>query len=161
MILKRLYLDGGAVDKDAYLAMWRASEERIGNAPRISGISEFSRQRLASMPVAAWRRRRAANLAVLRRALGDIGPTRLLDVPFVAALVFPDRVTRDRVRSSLMSQRSYPAILWPLEHRIVPGITSDSIELSRRMLALHVDQRYGAEDMRRVAVLVRTALGMS
>lgn len=157
MALKRLYLEGAAVPKDEVRRLLLRGERALGEG-EISGMSEYSQARLSTFPADEWRQMRAANLAAFRAAVGDIAGVRLLDVPFAATLVFDAAGERDRVRSVLIDQRIYPAVLWPLSDPVVPGIPARDVQLADRILSLHCDHRYGEADMRRVARVVIDAV---
>jgi RimJ/RimL family protein N-acetyltransferase len=157
MVLKSHYLQGLDVNKEAFRARAMIGERSMGLGD-ISGISDFSRARLPTLPARAWREVRERNLTAFREALGDISGALLLDVPFAATLLFDSPEQRDRVRIKLIEGRIYPAVLWSLESPMVDGILERDIELSRRLLSLHCDFRYGVADMRRVARAVRAAL---
>jgi hypothetical protein len=157
---KRLYLEGGDVSKDAYRALSLRGEEEIAQG-EISGISSFSRRRLESLPAGAWRERRAANLAALRTALRDAPGVRLLDTSFVATLVFDAADRRDAVRASLLADRIYPVVYWPQEERVLPGVREEDVDMSHRILSIHVDQRYTIDDMDRVAQAIHRAMSPS
>jgi hypothetical protein len=156
MTLKLLYLGGADVSKDAFRAMFAQGEDAIGWGD-ISGISAFSRARIGTMPVDRWRRVRADNLAAFSEALGDVPGIDVLDAPFAGILVFDDSSRRDAVRDALVSEDIYPTVLWPLDTPAVADIPEAHAELARRMLTIHCDQRYSADDMSRVAAMVRQA----
>jgi hypothetical protein len=113
---------------------------------------------MATFPAHEWRERRAANLDAFREGLGTFDGVRLLDAPFAATLVFDDAARRDEVRHRLIEQRIYPAIYWPQEERVLPGVREVDIHLSRRILSIQCDQRYTVDDMAMVAAIVRSAL---
>jgi hypothetical protein len=158
MLLKRDYLAGADVDKSWFRTLFVESERTIGSGP-VSGISAFSRERLRSLPAAPWRDMRVRNLAAFATAFGETPGVQLLDVPFAATLLFESGRLRDQVRSHLIAEHIYPAILWPpsAEHRETP----DSSSLSHRLLTIHSDFRYDIADMgwvaHRTASLVRAA----
>ncbi|HSD66851.1 MAG TPA: hypothetical protein VLF95_09130 [Vicinamibacteria bacterium] len=156
MAWKRQYLEGRAVGKDAFLARARAGEAAIGGGG-ISGITRLSRERLAALPSRAWRERRARNLTAFACALGEVPGVRRLEAPFAATLLFDCPGRREQVRSALLAARVYPAVLWPLEPSVHPGVPPRHRDLSRRVLSLHCDFRYGERDMERVAEAVRRA----
>jgi hypothetical protein len=158
MLQKRHYLDGAVAPKDHWRPLAIESERRIGDGPA-SGISDYSRQRLASLPVVRWARRRARDRTAFREALGDVRGARILDVPFASVLVFDDPATRDRVRGALRDEHIYASVLWPLHDPVVEGIRSEDIDLSERLLVIHADHRYGPADMARVAAAVRRHMG--
>ena len=157
MSLKHQYLEGRAVSKDDFRQLSLDGERDVGLGP-ISGISGFSRSRLVSLPAQEWRARRADNLAAFRDSFGQIDGLRLLDTSFVATIVFEDASIRDRVRADLVDDRIYPVVYWPLEDRVTPGVPDTDVELSRRILSIHCDQRYTPDDMVRVARSVGTAV---
>jgi hypothetical protein len=113
---------------------------------------------MATFPAHEWRERRAANLDAFRDGLGEVDGVQLLDAPFAATLVFDEATRRDEVRETLIASRVYPAIYWPQEERVLPGIRQVDIDLSRRILSIQCDQRYTVDDMTRVAAIVRSAL---
>jgi hypothetical protein len=151
MALKLHYLSGCAVDKAEFRARFAEGERAIG-AGAISGISAFSRQRLRSLPARRWQEVRADNLAQIRREIDAVPGFQLLDTPFAATLVFSSAQLRDRVRSALIVERIYPAVLWPLEEP--DGTPAEQVELSRRLLTIHCDFRYSRKDMSRVAAQI-------
>lgn len=157
MVLKRMYLDGAPIDKEAFREV-SIRGERLMARGDIAGISAFSRVRLDSLPTLQWRQRRAANRSAFFAALGERSGIETLDAPFAAILVFPDAGQRELVRRSLIDGRIYPSVLWPLERPVVSGIPVAHVELSRRMLSIHCDQRYTTDDMERVAAAVRRAV---
>jgi hypothetical protein len=153
---KRLYLEGRDVSKDAYRALSLHGEAEVAQGP-ISGISSFSRRRVESLPTDAWRARRAANLHAFREALAGTEGVSVMDTTFVATLVFDSAPRRDAVRAALIRERIYPVVYWPQEERVLPGVRAEDVDLSHRILSIHVDQRYTIDDMTRVAQAVRSA----
>lgn len=76
----------------------------------------------------------------------------------VVPLGFPIRLAaRDRVRQALFAEQIYPPVHWRLEGS-VPDRFVDCLRLSTELLTLPCDQRYTADDMRRMASIVRREL---
>ena len=150
MTLKRHYLSGAKVAKTQFRRVAIRGERMLGRGEP-SGMSSFSRARLPTLPGDRWREARAANLNAFRAALGGQLNVELLDAPFAATLVFKSPRVRDRVRRALIAAKIYPMLLWTLDDGVVDGIPESHIELSRRLLSIHCDYRYGATDMARVA----------
>jgi len=160
MTLKSLYLEGQAIVKDDFRRLFLSGESKVGNGDAISGISAYSRGRLASLPAQAWRDRRSANLAAFRETFGEVDGVRVLEAPFAATLVLDATSFRDAARAALVAERIYSAVYWPQEERVLPGVRKEDIDLSRRILSVHCDQRYTTEDMAKVARFVRAALSV-
>lgn len=164
MLLKQRYLAGEPVSKDELRARAVAGEAAIGRGDP-APMSPLGRALLDAAPIEAWRAARARNHAAFEQALGAASGLRVLTragdderVPYAAVLCFDDPAKRDAVRSMLVGANVYPAVLWPIDARRAPGIPAAHVELSRRVLCLHCDHRYGARDMERVAAAVREAL---
>jgi hypothetical protein len=157
MALKLAYLRGAAISKSAFRELFAAGEAAIRNGEP-SGISTYARTSLGGFPTARWRRARARNLRTFRAALGPRPDVRLLDVPFAAILLLDRADRRERARAALIEAAIYPAVLWPLDPPAVHGVPPEHVDLSDRMLAIHVDQRYTTRDIERVAKGVRAAL---
>ncbi|MFV8755130.1 hypothetical protein ACNOYE_31670 [Nannocystaceae bacterium ST9] len=154
MLLKRMYLHGQAIDKSVHRTLAIAGELAIAEAP---GMSTLSANLWPGFALARRRARRAQNLAVLADALA--GRLRMISGSH-AILCFDSHADRERVRERLIANRVYPAILWPRvewrDHEWPDqGSLSAEREFAERMLAIHVDARYGEADMRRVAALIR------
>jgi hypothetical protein len=158
MILKAMYLEGLGVEKATYRELALRGEEWLG-AAATCGISEVARAVLGSYPIGRWRRARGANFRVLRRRLAQVPWAEVLApagrgcVPSSCIVIADSETRRERVYHRLISARIYPAILWPLDETILE-VGPEARDLSRRMLSIHCDGRYGPEDMRRVGDLV-------
>jgi hypothetical protein len=71
--------------------------------------------------------------------------------PDVVPLGFPVRVeNRDAVLQSLFDREIYPPVHWPIDG-VVPPEYEDSYRLASQIMTLPCDQRYGREDMERMA----------
>ncbi|MEQ9324684.1 MAG: hypothetical protein RIF41_36300, partial [Polyangiaceae bacterium] len=163
MLMKALYLAGAAVDKPSFRAE-AVGGERVIASGDISGITSWSEQLLASFPVTDWWSQRKRNHACLAQIVEGLPGVELLfptleeSCPFSAYLVFDSPARRGRARSALCEQSVYPAVLWTLEEPVVAGISADEAELSRRMLSLHCDFRYGQQDITRMGQILAAAV---
>jgi hypothetical protein len=154
MTLKAHYLAGQPVAREEIRRLATRGEEVIGLGD-ISGISPFSRSRLATLPAGQWRAARQTNLAAFVEALGELAGMTLLEAPYAATLVFDRRMDRDKMRAALIAARIYPAVLWSLDDPVVDGIPEADVDLARRILSIHCDYRYTPSDMVRVADVIR------
>ena len=78
----------------------------------------------------------------------------VVKAPFSAVLVVGDPDRRERLRNELLRNHVYPAVLWSLEQTVLP-VGEEARSVSRRLLSVHCDGRYDAEDMTRIAKVVR------
>ena len=122
-------------------------------------MSELSRALLSSAfdydEIARRRRENYAHLTDSLGSLAHLGPL----PPDVVPIGFPIAVDeRDRVRAALFADEIYPMVHWELGG-FVPEEFGESHSLSARMLTLPCDQRYGPDDMNRIAARVTEALG--
>jgi hypothetical protein len=137
---------------------WLALCEQAEDAPKGAlAMSELSARLLATaFDWGAIAQRRRVNYAALARALPDLALLPALpagSVPFG----FPIRLRdRDAVRARLRQSGVLTPIHWELPPA-VPGEFVDSHRLSAETLTLPCDQRYGLEDMDRLARLVTSA----
>lgn len=159
MLLKRLYLQGQPVAKEEFRALLVAGEEEIA-ADDISGMTRTSKALLDWFPVIQWRDQRARNFRDLAQGLGKVPGLSLLRpdhaecVPFNLTLVTDTASQCASLKRGLIARQIYPATLWSLKHPEVPGTPERHVDLSRRILSLHCDNRYSGDDLRRVAANV-------
>jgi hypothetical protein len=157
MALKALYLDGASVAKEAFRQLLVDGESAIAKVSR-SAISRGGREllRLCGGTGDAARR---SNFAAFSRRLGTPDGVMLLQprapgaTPFYCTLVFERASQRTAVHQALLSRRVYPAMPWTLDPTL-PSVGKDELSISRRLLVLHCDARYGAADMERVAIIL-------
>lgn len=117
-------------------------------------MSEFSKIALCSCfnyPLMA--EKRIKNYQQLSSALSDLALFPCLP-DGVVPLGFPIRVQdRDRVRQALFSQEIYPPVHWAIGG-VVPEEFQGSHRLSAEIMTLPCDQRYGLDEMDRIASAV-------
>ncbi|MHB1046997.1 MAG: hypothetical protein ACYC4P_13400 [Thermoanaerobaculia bacterium] len=160
MVLKTLYLGGAGVEKGLFRRLLTRGEAGIATgAP--SAMTPLSEALLRLLPWRAWRRKRRQNFEALVRKAHSDGEFTILRpddncTPFAAIMMFESTEQRDRVRSALIEQRIYPAILWALGE--FARRDQKAMSVSSRNLALHCDHRYTFRDMNRVAQSIRRAV---
>jgi dTDP-4-amino-4,6-dideoxygalactose transaminase len=155
MLLKRAYLAGGPVRKALFRARFRHAEEEIAGVGGVAAPSWIA-DLLDLMPVSPWREIRRRNATALAAHLRALGLDVLISndrntVPFVVPVMLDNRRTAQRIRQGLARRKVYSPRLWDLDRPVVKPISAAGHNLSHRLLCLHCDHRYGAEDMRRVA----------
>ncbi len=158
MLLKSAYLTGQFLEKDEYRALLQSGEAIMASGVA-SGISPLSRHLLQCLDVHGWRQRRLDNLEHLTELLkkAEIAPIASSavpsdQVPLGAVLTLPNAHARDALKNHLIRERIYPAILWPIE--AAPTLVDEQL-VSQRMLFIHIDGRYTASDIERIAEAIR------
>lgn len=114
-------------------------------------MSQLSRIILShSVDYSATVQRRVDNYQTLSAGLMEYAIFPKLDAG-VVPLGFPVRVEgRDTVLQALFKHEIYPPVHWPIDG-VVPAEYEDSHRLARHIMTLPCDQRYGHEDMERMA----------
>lgn len=157
MLLKSRYLDGTYHDKDRYRELLEIGESQVGDGSP-SGATPLARELIRSLNALDWRKKRAENLAYLIPKLEPSSPFSVLSladvpegqVPLGCILIASNHPQREELRRYLIQRRVYPAVLWPIAHGENHSRMAER-DLSQRMLFLHVDGRYEAADMSRLA----------
>lgn len=154
MMLKAMYLSGLPVDKEHYRSLALRGERAL-SYPAISAMTDVSRGVVDSYPLVDWWQRRRDNHSQLAQALGTRSWGQVLKpapgaVPFSFPFVVDTSERRERMRTRLIGADIYPTVHWPLEQTVVP-VGSEARDISRRLLSIHCDGRYDADDMARVA----------
>jgi hypothetical protein len=131
--------------------------ERMLSETRDSSISPWSYAFLKAGLPKRWRQQREKNVRLfldLMTGHNDIEPLFTNwptdHCPFNAVLVFPSETHREACRSHLIAASIYPPIHW------MPGpeASARSLDLSKRILTIPLDQRYGSRDVHRVASIL-------
>jgi hypothetical protein len=159
MIWKREYLVGSTnspATKNTFRS-FQIEGEKLLSETRNQGISPWSRVLLDDGFPQRWRQQREKNVRLfLDLVSGHSGIEPLFvnwptdHCPFNAILVFPSETHREVSRLSLIAENIYPPIHWmPL-----PGASARSLDLARRILTVPLDQRYGSQDVHRVASIL-------
>lgn len=161
MLLKALYLNGNYVEKEIFRKLALHGEAGFDKSG-IGGMSPWSRALLPILLCKSWRQCRIRNHRTLTRSLDACGDVRVMGAirgpgiaPFSGIIVCRNAEVRERLRRELIRCNIYPAVLWSLEQPLLGPIPTDQVQLSRTMLSIHLDMRYGAEDMERVASVIK------
>lgn len=155
--------DAASADRLRFRALARASAGTAEPQPQ-APMSPVARALLPQMPVLAWRERRRQNLGILSEAVGAGRGVTVLCAPvgavaFALTLVFDDADARTAARRGLIDHAVVPVVLWPLDPAHDWGAGPADADLSSRILSIHGDQRYEADDIRRLASILRAAIG--
>jgi hypothetical protein len=163
MLMKTLYLVGAPVEKAKFRAEAMSGERAIASG-EVSGITQWSEQLLRTFPVSEWWDARRRNHRILTESLTRLPGIEILQpsdggsCPLSVYLVFDSPERREMIRQGLCSASVYPAVLWSLEEALAEGISEHDVDLSRRVLSIHCDFRYGEEDMRRTGEVMKSLM---
>lgn len=142
---------------EAHYSDFLESEHLLG----LEGVRAMSRatyRLLDSIDYASVRTRRIANFSQLHEALARFNAATWIPAEPSAALCYPllmrDATQASGLRDALLKERIFVPCYWRevLDNAAAPGLERD---LCARLLPLPIDQRYGAEQMNRMTVLIR------
>ena len=124
--------------------LFKAAEESLVGVP-IRQMSATTATALRHIDAEMAVQKRRANFELLHERLQSDFPFALAedDVPMVYPYVADDATLRSR----LIAQKIYVAKYWP-------GLSSAANALAERVLPLPIDQRYGADDMKRILEMI-------
>lgn len=149
-VIRREFDDG--IPTREWFQLFRATENTMPVGPY--AMSQLSQTIMKySVDYSAIAKKRVNNYTVLLERLEEYALIPRVE-PGVVPLGFPIRMAnRDAVRQALFDDRIYPPVHWSLDG-FVPARYEDSFRLSRDIMTLPCDQRYGPEDMERMAATI-------
>lgn len=153
MVLKDLYLQGWSIPKEEFRNLQMAAETALAETA-VSAALAFSRTFVQRFPAQQWRLARRRNFDCLQGALAAWRGGRLLlapaadQVPYGVILLLDSPGRRNALRTALIGEGIYPAILW--SHGEQDPDPSREYRLSEHLLFLHCDGRYTESDMLQV-----------
>ena len=137
--------------KQAFLELFRGAEALLDIDGEPIAMSEPYRRTAEGLDFDAIYRARRKNLLCLKQRLEPLaaaGRLRFLgDSPENSALYLPILLDdRDRVQRAMAAEKIYCPVIWP-EPEAAAGVCPVSHAVTKHMLALPVDQRYGEKEM--------------
>lgn len=158
MKFKTRYLAGDAVEKAIFRKGYVETEEYFDTAP-VCALDEESKEYLKTFNIREWYNKKRANWELLNDIKKDcvriIRPESMGCYPFSLIMLFDTFDERERVRKELIEHQVYPAVLWN-----VPELASSEIKsFSRRMLSIHCDGRYTADDISQMKEILVKVIG--
>ena len=137
---------------EAASAACERSERRLGEAP-LRRMSRLTARLIDGIDYEAARLRRLENFRFLHERLGGWNRLRLDVEAMSAPFCYPLWTGLSGLRDMLIDERILIPLLWP---EVLDAAPLDGVErrLALNLLPLPVDQRYGLEDMERIACAV-------
>jgi dTDP-4-amino-4,6-dideoxygalactose transaminase len=116
----------------------------------LSGMDRVTNEIAVSMNIGMWAELRADNWHIAYKELKEkfniLKPT--IDSywcdPFSIIILCDSVDERTELKSYLIGERVYPAILWRMPD---DSVFKDALDISRRILSVHCDPRYSKNDM--------------
>lgn len=157
MKLKARYLVGETVEKAEFRKGYVETEEYFDHVP-VCALDKASQEYLKTFDIRCWYNKKRSNWELLKDIKKDgvrvICPENMGCYPFSLVLLFDSPEERDKVRQSLIEYQVYPAVLWN-----VPDAASCEVKrFSRRMLSIHCDARYTADDIQQMKTIIESIL---
>lgn len=157
MKLKARYLAGKTVEKAEFRKGYVETEEYFDYA-QVCALDKASQKYLKTFDIRSWYNQKRENWELVKDIKKDgvrvICPESMGCYPFSLVLLFDTPEERDRVRKSLIEHQIYPAVLWN-----VPDTAGFEVKnFSRRMLSIHCDARYTADDIRQMRSIIESIL---
>jgi len=149
MQMKHDYLKQMSVDKDAFREKFLTSEELIEKLG-LSGMDRESNEIACNLNIGMWTELRADNWHIAYELLKDsftiLKPFsgEYWQNPFSLIILCDSAEERTALRTHLIKNLIYPAILWQVPEDTEFGSVLD---ISQRMLSIHVDARYSRNDI--------------
>lgn len=148
--LKEKYLNNADIDKEIFLEKFSEAEEYIDSENNsINKITDWSYYILNRIDYSSLKEKRRDNYKILLNGLIS-NPN--IDIIFdkltfnVVPLGFPIKVAnRKELKNHLINNNIYPPIHWKLSNDIPDN--EHNVELSKSILTIPCDQRYGKEEM--------------
>jgi hypothetical protein len=143
-----------------YLAAFASVDRYLDEHPIDAPIPQVALDLIGAVDWRHAAERRRGNWQQLHDMLGGHIETLNRDLPSnVVPLGYVVRLRdRDEVRARLAGQRIFCPVHWPLPDAVDPQRFPEAAQLSDTTLTLPIDQRYGPDDMARLAEAVKSAL---
>ena len=151
----------GTEVESMYLKLFEAAEAQLDAKTPMADMSPVSREIFSRLSLARIATRRRRNFAALRSLFAADGRLRAIAEPLysrlasrVSPLFFPVRIRagqRDAIRSRLAAAGIFAPVHWDLPPAVAGARFEESVQLSKDILSLPVDQRYGVREMQELA----------
>jgi hypothetical protein len=168
MLLRKLYLKGYDMDgsdkkgvKEHFLNLNQEYESyKYGSVVEPQSIPLTSCYILKNISITDIMDRRWENLSFMHEKLANkevlLFNLDKIKSPFILTLKFKNENERDFIRKKLIENDVYPPVLWDLKAYIPEEFTFERT-LSKRILMVPTDQRFGATEMSKVKDILNSA----
>ena len=153
MLLKRIYLKNGNVNKQTFRSLYLNSESFFETQETNAALPPTIVDDINKIPVQILREHKIKNYKYLSEAIkakNIIWHQALNEnqCPFGMILYFEDEQKRNGMKQHLIENNIYPAVLWPNQTAL------KARDFSAKSLLIHCDIRYTLDDMKIIADVV-------
>lgn len=140
------------VSAEAAYADFREQSEKLKNNP-IRKMSNLTHRIMASIDYDGVAGRRRQNYQLLDEAIGNKNGIALPLSADAVPMVYPFLTTDQQLRQRLIDSKVYIATYWP---NVLDWCdkSSNDYKLTKHLLPMPIDQRYGKDEMKRIIELV-------
>lgn len=155
-IMKTEYLRDQSLDKNRYLEWMNKGIKKLFEDYSFREIDELSARLLSNADWEEIRKRRIDNYNILKTITQNSSQIQIItklqdgEVPFCVPIKTEDR---DELMHYLIQNNIYCNIHWRIFEQ-KSYISSEILNLSRQILSIPCDQRYGADDMRYIGSIL-------
>lgn len=158
-IKKYRYLFEQLGEKSEYLNSYREAEDIIDNQKQYYTISDLSVLLQSNLDIDSLRTKRRENFKIIAEALRYVNGVEVVfnqlkgdEIPLYCPIVCEGR---EKLQSFLAKNSIYAPIIWP-KADCCPAVDMDSEYLYEHLLCIPIDQRYDADDMRKVVRILKS-----
>lgn len=164
MLLKQFYLNGCDVAKEEFRKGSLDGEDEIGGTNGVSGACELSKHLFSVLSITKLSKLRNENFETFKKLASPSVKKYLAwdTIPadsyiFSIVFLFDSESQRDLVKAYLIQNKVYPATFWdwPTEYALDDPEGKD---FSDRMLSIHCDFRYNADDIQKMLSILERAI---
>ncbi len=146
-----------STDKNIFIFFYEKSENFLDKQNEYYTMSEYTRERFASIDWQEIANQRKSNYCTLKDCLGNIDEIKIIfsNIPYnVVPLYFPvfvDRNMRDSLRHSMREMNILLPVIWPRPSALNDSLTIEVEMIYDEILAIPCDQRYTEQTMSFIA----------
>lgn len=152
--LKGQYIQGeDGVRKEDFLKMNGAAEKFLYEDRKVCGVSDFTRDRMRRLNVIRNFEQRKENASFLYKVVQSLRRIKaVLNMKDRSPLYVPVYTEqRDGLQEYLKRKNIFAPVLWPVPEQVKGDMDDEVKFIFENLLALPCDQRYGRNDMEKIA----------
>lgn len=161
MSIKRLFINGQAIDKNIFLEQFNSAEMIIDSRYKDYGIDELSKRMIMTLDTETIIQKRRDNYSILLNAKNEFERKKITvlcdtlggDVPLCFPVYVEGQGRRDRLRKYLIDNKVFCPVHWQSPDDF--EVPETAKKFSQHELSIVCDQRYCVKDMNRIINLIK------